>query len=336
MNYKIIWADDEIDALLDFRREDLLDEGIEALEARTAKELETLLHDNKDIDAVILDANFSASSSTVKSERETTGLEYASFLYRSTLKKAIPFFLYSKRSEELLKREYEDRANDLLDDFPRHKRWFVKGSEKEFKSMVAELKKAVTENNDPSAVIRRRYEKELAAASAVDKLKHDESQSVYELISEFLMRDHEGTLAECVEPFVGARRTVEKVFSLCENYGLMPPISSQLNGIPSYFMNGKYEDKEAKKNYEVIGNNNLMEKPVASALFYIMRIIQDGSHSKGCLQLRVDDYFKNTKDVYLLKSVYYVLIDILLWFARTIVEHPQKEANMTILWMEVK
>lgn len=49
------------------------------------------------------------------------------------------------------------------------------------------------------------------------------------------------------------------------------------------------------------------------------------------MKLKVDEYFKKTKDVLLLRSVVYILIDVLKWFALTLLAHQDIEANMR-LW----
>lgn len=76
--------------------------------------------------------------------------------------------------------------------------------------------------------------------------------------------------------------------------------------------------------------------PIARSLKYIVDIVQDGAHSKDGLKLEVDKYFKNTKDIFLLRSVAHLLIDCLRWFALTVLNHQDKEINAISLWEKIE
>ena len=57
--------------------------------------------------------------------------------------------------------------------------------------------------------------------------------------------------------------------------------------------------------------DDIMPRPLAQSLVYFLDITQDAAHRKGKLQLKVDVYFVETKDVLLLKSIVFssVLLD---------------------------
>lgn len=148
-----------------------------------------------------------------------------------------------------------------------------------------------------------------------------------------MVRDFDDTLVDIKEPFVSVRRSIEKIFGQCEIVKLIPPISDNTNGTAAYFLYNNYslkEDEGYKTYFEMVGEN-IMPKPLAQSLKYIVDITQDGSHSKKNMKLKVDEYFKKTKDVLLLRSVVYILIDVLKWFALTLLAHQDIEANMR-LW----
>ena len=94
--YNIVWADDEIDDLLDSETiTELESKGFKIVgQAHDGEELEALLNKPEMIDAVIVDANFNESDVEIGSERDTSGLDYARSLYTHKLKKSIPFFLH--------------------------------------------------------------------------------------------------------------------------------------------------------------------------------------------------------------------------------------------------
>ena len=113
--YNIVWADDEIDDILDNDTiNDLKDKGFNIVGmAHDGEELERLLNYPDQVDAVIVDANFNESDTAIESERDTSGLDYARGLYIHKLKRRIPFFLFTNRSDELLKGIYKDNPKFL-------------------------------------------------------------------------------------------------------------------------------------------------------------------------------------------------------------------------------
>ena len=131
--YNIVWADDEIDDLLDSETiAELESKGFKIVgKAHDGEELESLLKKPEMVDAVIVDANFNESAVEIGSERDTSGLDYARSLFLHTLKQSIPFFLFTNRSDELLREIYKHNPK-FLDDFPRHKRWFNKSAQGEY------------------------------------------------------------------------------------------------------------------------------------------------------------------------------------------------------------
>lgn len=128
--YNLVWADDEIDDILD--RESITElesQGFKIVGlAHDGEELKALLRKPEMVDAVIVDANFNESDVEISSERDTSGLDYARGIYLHTLKQRIPFFLFTNRNDEILKDIYKHNPK-FLEDFPRHKRWFNKSNE---------------------------------------------------------------------------------------------------------------------------------------------------------------------------------------------------------------
>lgn len=329
--YNIVWADDEIDDLLDKDTiKELESKGFKIVgQAHDGEELESLLSKPEMVDAVIVDANFNESDVEIGSERDTSGLDYARGLYLHTLKKTIPFFLFTNRSDELLRDIYKHNTK-FLDDFPRHKRWFNKSGQGEYDEMFEAIKNEIEIKKTPSFIVRNRYKDELAAASVFD--------GVGEFILDFLLRDYTDSLNEMIEPFVQIRRSIEKMFAMCESLKLIPPISDDVNGTAGYFLRNKYSKKnEAGKWIPIyrMNGSDLMAKPLAQSLTYIVEITQDASHSKGKLTLKVDEYFRKTSDVLLLRSVAYILIDCIKWFTLTAINHRDIEVNECTLWEKI-
>ena len=79
----------------------------------------------------------------------------------------------------------------------------------------------------------------------------------------------------------------------------------------------------------------LIPKPVASSLRYVVNIVQDGSHSKDGLSLNVDEYFADTRDLNLLRSVVFASMDFIKWLVMKLKERNDKSANEYNLWESV-
>ncbi len=329
--YNLVWADDEIDDFLDEDYENLLlKKGFKIIgKAHDGRELEELLKETSIIDAVIVDANFNETSNLINSERDISGLQYARSLYIHKLNRSLPFFLFTNRTEELLRDITRDNPS-FLEDFPRHDRWFAKYLLEERNEMLDAIKKEVDKINSTSFKVRNRYQYELNAATMIP--------GAYDFVFEFLVSDIENKLEDMVEPFVRERRIIEKIFKLCEDWRIIPPISDDTNGTSNYFLYNAYSLKQnggcRVKQYEMAGGN-IMPKPLAQSLVYIVDITQDGAHSKGKLKLKVDKYFEETKDTLLLRSVSYILIDIIKWFVVTLLNHQDKDVNEITLWAKV-
>lgn len=74
---------------------------------------------------------------------------------------------------------------------------------------------------------------------------------------------------------------------------------------------------------------------MAKSLNYVVDIVQDSAHSKSGLKLKVEEYWNETHDSLLLMSCVYIYMDILKWFASTMLTHQDKEIN-ALLWQENK
>ena len=325
--YNIIWADDEIDDILSEEREARLQtNGITIIgKAHDGQELEELLDANAGmVDAVIVDANFNESSIEIMNERDTSGLDYARSLYIHKVDRKIPFFLFTNRSDELLKEIYQSNPK-FLEDFPRHKRWFSKSGQDEYKEMLQSIKDTVDAQDSPEFRVRNKYQYELNAAVLLD--------GAYDYFFEVMLRNELGTLAEMREPFISVRRIVEKGFDFARALALIPPITDDTNGTAAYLFHDCYK-KDGAVLYKK-DDLDIIPKPVAASLRYIVNITQDSAHSRDDLKLKVDEYFAQTKDCLLLMSVVYAAMEFVKWLAMTAMSHKDPEANQYMLWSEV-
>jgi len=329
--YNIVWADDEIDFILNEDHVlDLEEQGFRIVgKAHNGQQLRSLLDCPDRIDAVIVDANFNETNSPVVNERATSGFDCARSLYIDKLNKQVPFFLFTNRSDELLKKNYEFNPIVLEKDFPRRVRWFKK-SEGE-KDLLEAIKKAVDEKRTPSFIVRNKFREILDAAE--EHLNKDSANFLYE----FLICDNINSFENLKEPFFQSRLIIEQLYLKLESLSLIPPISNDTNGTTHYLRTGDYGTRQKDK-IKIIYKcrEELFPKPVSLGLKYIVDILQDAAHKKKGLKLQVDDYYSETKDSLLLRSVVYLLIDIIKQFATIEKKNKDTEINAYKYWEELK
>lgn len=327
--YNIIWADDDIDQLLtDEDIEELRAEGFRFVAvARNGYELKARMDEQPHVDAVIVDANFNESNDMTTHERDVTGLQYARGLFNQHHKK-IPFFLFTGRSDELLKEKFQDNYDEFIKDFPRHKRWFNK-TLGERDQLFEEIKRTVEEIKSPGFIINNRYEEELEAADSL-------GEKYGRFVRDVLLADQKNDFDGISEPFVLMRKGIEKAFSQCAQLCLIPPIADNFKLTINYFVYGKYGPKKDSNGKYIVEymmlRENLMPRPLAQSLMAFEPIMQDGAHDKDGLKLKVDEYYGRTKDTLLLRSAFYIFLDFVKWFYRTSNEHNDKEENKATLW----
>ena len=139
-------------------------------------------------------------------------------------------------------------------------------------------------------------------------------------------------------PFATARKIVEQIFGQCEKEKLIPPISDDINGTGNYFLRKLYSpyDEKLKKRIDLYNmKDEIIPKQLSQSLLYFLEMTQDGAHRKSKLSLKVDEYFINTKDVLLLRSVLFILIDLIKWFIETWRAHQDSDVNEIVLWEKV-
>lgn len=293
--YNVIWVDDEIDSLIsDMATKRCLKlNGIEVIPAHNALELREKMDVCYDrIDAVITDANMSKREDTPKNDRDLSGFEdVKSCIEKYNLKRDIPFYLYSGRGEFLSERY----GNEGLEYFEANNRIFSKG---ELDNLLKQLREEVEHINSLSYRIRKKYYKELEAASII---KGNE-----DFIFEALMYDYSEDWSNTYDYFNPARKVIERIFDSCKRIGIIPQLT-ELNSF-SNFLQNKDSIFEIKEGCEI------MPKPLIHSLEYFLNITQDGSHGAGDLKLEVDTYVRNSKNINLFRAILYIAMDICLWY----------------------
>lgn len=313
--YNIVWADDEIDTLKDRYEERFNDNGFEIIGiAHDGKELQAVLSRvAHKADAVIVDANFpheAACFAEGLNERNISGLDYAHSLYAFSYGHEIPFFLFTQRSDELLREELCQKP-DFLNDFQRHKRWFKKNDEEELDEMFDAIKKEVEHRNSDSFRIRNKYKKEFEAAKLIDGATENLERGLLYLYEEDSWKDIQ-------DYFNPARKIAERIKRSCVEMNLLPPhISLNIASKMFSMIDCGYSLKE-----------RIMEKPLAESFHFFLKITQDGSHDAEELPLGVDQYVRKSKNINLYRSILYIAMDLLLWHKQIREKYADKKERL--------
>ena len=307
--YQIIWADDEIDALLDETSKALLSkQHVDVVKCNNAAMLEEKLKNiNHRIDAVIVDANFTARDFTPSDETIVSGLRKAMLLREGY--KHIPFYLYTQRVN----------LADLVDD---EELGYLKDNDAIFFKtngllpLLDRIKKDVDKINSAEFQIDNQFKKELFCCKTFDKHCNGDS---YNIIRSLLIKNQENDLQNSEKHLNEFRTLLENMNTVAANFGIVPEKLS-LNEFSKFLCR--------HKDLKFIVNDDILPKALYEILFYVIRLVQDGSHDRPDLQYGIRRYIHDTHDVLIIRSILFAVIEIITWFMRYVEEHPDKEENL--------
>ena len=308
--YQIIWADDEIDALLDESgKASVSRQHVDVIKCNNAAMLEEKLKNaSYRIDAVIVDASFTARKYIPSNEEDVSGLRRAMQLRE--LYKHIPFYLYTQRLN----------LSDLVDEdelnyFKDNNAIFFK-SNSSLLALLDRIKNDVDKINSAEFQIDNHYKKELLCCKAFDKQCNGDS---YSFIRSLLIKSLENDLQGSEKHLNEFRTLLENMNTVASNLGIVPEKLS-LNDFSKFLC----RHKDSK--YHL--NNEILPKALYELLFYVIRLVQDGSHDTPDLQYGIRRYIHETNDVLVIRSILFAIIEIITWFTHYIEKHPDKEENM--------
>ncbi len=306
--YQIIWADDEIDALLDETSKALLLKlHVDVVKCNNAAMLEEKLRNvSHRIDAVIVDANFTARDFTPSDETIVSGLRKSLGLIHEY--KYLPFYLYTQRVNIL----------DLVDEdelsyFKDNNAIFFKGNG--LLPLLNRIKDDVDRINSAEFQIDNQYKQKLNYFQIFDKQCNAKS---YNLIRELLIQSREGTLFSTERYFNQFRTEIlDNMNVLAARMGIVPKELS-LNDF-SRFICSKAEMYNLKV--------EVLPKALHMLMEYVVRMVQDGSHKGPNLQYEVNQYVSENKDTLIIQSLLFAIIEVVSWFIPYLERHTNKQQN---------
>lgn len=307
--YRIIWADDEIDALLDENSKALISkQHVEVIKCNNAAMLEEKLKNvSHRIDAVIVDANFTAKDFTPSDETNVSGFRRAMRLREGY--KHIPFFLYTQRVN----------LSDLVDEdelsyFKENDAIIFK--ENNLSPLLDRIKKDVDKINSAEFQIDNQFKNELYYFQIFDKQCDGKS---YDLIRGLLIQSREGSLSG-TEKYLNQFRSeiLDNMNKVAAHFGIVPQGIS-LNDF-SHFLCSSAEGYKIKV--------EVLPKALRMLMQYIVRMVQDGSHKSSNLQYEVNQFVSSNKDTMIIQSLLFAIIELVSWFVPYLATHTERELNL--------
>lgn len=294
MNIKVLWIDDQPnDRFIDYAYNCGID--IEAKQNVDDGILE--LKSSQCYDAIILDANC-ISHNNGSNEPDIDALGYA---LRKITENGIklPWFVFSGggfRGEEHIDyavKPYERPYDNVL--------WYKKPAQT--KELFDKIKEVV--GSSDVFKYKSQYPEEFEAAKLIPDAER--------LLIEGFSFEYCHSQQSVQDYFNPARKIFERIVSDLKQRNILPKIS--LNAV-ARLLKSNTEFVEGFRLKEPI-----MEKPLAHSLKFFLDMTQDGSHDDCDLQLGVDKYVRSRQNINLFRSVFYILLDLLLWYSDKITEN---------------
>lgn len=288
MEIKVLWIDDQPnDPFIDYA----YNCGIDIEVKQNVDEGIIELKSSHIYDAIILDANC-ISHNDGSAEPDISALGYAlRMISENNIK--LPWFVYSGGGFS-----GEDRIDFLVEIYNRsydNVLWYKKPSQ--MKELFAKIKEVV--GNSDVFKYKSLYSEEFEAAKLIPDAER--------LLIEGFSFEYGSAPQSIQDYFNPSRKIFERIVSDLKQRNILPKISS-LNAVARLLKS----NADFVEGFRLI--EPIMDKPLAHSLKYFLDITQDGSHDDCDLQLGVDNYVRSRQNINLFRSVFYILLDLLLWY----------------------
>lgn len=299
--YNILWIDDEHETLTGTKGRAKRN-GINLIPFKSLNSgMDELERNYPFYDGVLLDAKFFENEDDVKGTEDTYNVHRAKERLLQ-LKKKFEVFVLTGQTEA-----YEDKTFKKA-----FAKVYKKGSDEEVDRLFSDIKVAAATQEDTQIrhsnkrvfdVCTEKYIGEIAGQDILNLMKVNDETSI-----DF----HFNTI----------RKVVEDLFIAFNKFNLLPAEfvtpGVALNET-SKFLAGKGSDGSlfSEKGYRHYEETHL-PKQIAFNLRSILSVTQAGSHRSD-----IDLYVKTIKTPYLLKSVFFQLLDVLAWFKMYVDSSPK-------------
>ena len=307
--YNILWIDDEHETLTGTKGRAKRN-GINLIPFKSLNSGMNELERNFPFyDGVLLDAKFFENEDDVKGTEDTYNVHRAKERLLQ-LKKKFEVFVLTGQAEA-----YEDKTFKKA-----FTKVYKKGSDEEIDRLFSDIKVAAATQEDTQ--IRHSYKRvfDVCNEKYIGELAGQDILNLLKVNDETNIDNH----------FNAIRKVVEDLFIAFNKFNLLPAEfvnSGVALNESSKFLAGKGSDGSlfSEKGYQHLEETHL-PKQIAFYLRSILSVTQAGSHRSD-----IDLHVKTIKTPYLLKSVFFQLLDVLAWFKMYVDSNPK-----TKNWVKVE
>ena len=302
--YNILWIDDEHETLTGTKGRAKRN-GINLIPFKSLNSgMDELERNYPFYDGVLLDAKFFENEDDAKGSEDTYNVHRAKEKLLQ-LKKKFEVFILTGQAEA-----YEDKTFQKA-----FTKVYKKGSDEEIDRLFSDIKVAAATQEDTQ--IRHSYKRvfDVCTEKYIGELAGQDILTLLKVNDETGIDNH----------FTAIRKVVEDLFIAFNKFNLLPKEfvspSVALNQ-SSIFLAGQeqYESTDAVyKRYNHLQETHL-PKQIAFYLRGILSVTQPAAHRSD-----IDLFVKTIKTPFLLKSVFFQLLDVLVWFKIYVDSNPKTD-----------
>lgn len=290
--YNILWLDDDcndkdmIPFLVEAEGEGIILEGYESFE----EAFENLENKFPFFDAILLDGMFLEKKDQVAGTEDEVAIGMAiAKINEIKSKKAFPWFVLSGKEQFTKEKNSILKANKA--------RCFDKTNPNDVVELFKEIKKAADELDDTQT--RHRYQRVFEVCTE----KYIGINASYDLLSILKKENTEKAFSDPVLYFTPLRKIMEDLFSTYNKFGLLPDVFIKPVALneTSKFLSGAIE-----KGYQL--DKPVFTKVVSDYVRSILAVCQPAAH-----RAEIDEFVAEVNTPYLLLSITYQLLDVLIW-----------------------
>jgi hypothetical protein len=304
---EVLWIDDEHNEIaMQQLKISAGNEGIRLNGYSSYEEGFEVLEKNLDrFDCILLDGMFFKKKGQEKGTEDTTGIGAAiNHINKLSGKKEFPWYVLSGKDK------FTSGENDLLK--ANEALCFDKTNPDDIERLFEEIKN-VSENH-VTFQIRKKYEDVLQVCEG-RFLGQTQFSRIFIVLK--CLEEHEPLESHLTE----MRMVMEKMFERLHDLGLVPKESPNRT---AWFLLGTHNNYRFKEEF--------IHPLFAKNVSHLLDVLQDGSHDKEELDLRVHDYIRTNSSHYFQRSIAYLFLDVLSGFRTLVKDNPNRETNLE-LWV---
>jgi hypothetical protein len=307
-NYKVIWFDDEFNELPLIKEKAMLN-GITLIGYSNAKAgIDELERNIRSYDAALIDGLFfaNAEQSGIPSGDKAL-FDVAMALERLASVKKLPWFILSgQMSFTKEKNRYADGLKD--------NKVYDKLNDTHLENLWKDIK--IEADKQIETQIRLKYQRVFEVCTP----KYIGTNANNDLLEILKSENLENAFSDPKLYFNPLRKIMDDLFIACNKYGFIPDVFVK----PSVALNesSKFLSGGAEKAYQLV--SPFFPKVVSDNVRSILSVCQPAAH-----RAEIDNFIAEVNTPYLLLSITYQLLDVLLWFKHYVDNNDNIEENKT-------